>query len=874
MSDPVLNQDSIRSNDSPHFEARSLQELFCIEVFAGSGKLTAALRSLGLRDSFGIDIKLPQHLRSPIIKYNLLQPDHVKLVQDLIASPFCIYVHFAPPCGTSSRARLIQRRGRWNPPILRTDQHPDGLPHLTGVLLTRVQSANELYQVTCDLVEFCILHRKYFSVENPGRSFMWATRPFLKLTQKHLFSEVYFHHCRYGSSRRKLTKLLHNIPSFQLLEAFCDQQHTHEPWGRSPSGQWSTAEETTYPWELCRALAAKLALQLEKDGHNCTPPVFALQEASLQTMRATTDLQPRRGLPPMVPAFKQIVQQPDSQPLPENARRLTTHSRGVIASGTSGHSENIISFNKPGTTDAQKGQHSDIKNATTVGIHFSPDEFVQQALKIGHPSRLHSFFPIEMEEVVNHYLKSPAHKLALDRTEEIKRWLHLSRSTVDAEKALKATMSERRRTVLSGKNLTLFKQLLEEAGHGDRDLVKHSTQGFDLTGSLPESQVFARKVRPAAISSNELRRIADLSREGMIQTVTSSGDADLDDQLYSATLKEVSKGFLVGPLDPNTLPPGSTLTRRFGVKQKSKTRPIDDYKASFVNSSVSQTETATVHTIDHIASLIACILRFSESLDSQTELSAKTWDLADAYKQIPLSDHAFEKDAYLVVYCPQKQSADVFQQKVLPFGSVASVTAFLRVAHGIWKLGTSLLKLMWTSYFDDFFSVTSTETSRHTDMIVSSMFCLLGWRLSSDKLIDYSTMCKVLGVEFDLTMSGAGLAAVSNTAERVRELSEMLGEVVASKVLKRAEGERLRGRLQFASGQLFGRKARNNLRMISKHIASGRQTLDDSTSSALEELRVQLLDNAPRLIVGPMSDHITYMWMLRLIWMDTQVSAG
>ena len=36
--------------------------------------------------------------------------------------PFCIYVHFAPPCGTSSRARLIQRRGRWNPPIVRTDQ--------------------------------------------------------------------------------------------------------------------------------------------------------------------------------------------------------------------------------------------------------------------------------------------------------------------------------------------------------------------------------------------------------------------------------------------------------------------------------------------------------------------------------------------------------------------------------------------------------------------------------------------------------------------------------------------------------------------------------------------------------------------------------
>lgn len=562
----------------------------------------------------------------------------------------------------------------------------------------------------------------------------------------------------------------------------------------------------------------------------------------------------------MVPAFKHVIQHPSNQPLPANARHLTTHPQGVmIASGTgetSGHCENKFNPMNLETTDGDMGEHPDTSNTTTVGIHFPPDEFVQQALKIGHPSRLHLFFPCEMEEVVKHYLRSPPHKLALERTEEIKRWIDISKSTAEAEKALKSSMSERRRVVLSGKNLTLFKQLLEEAGHGDRDLVEHLAQGFDLTGSLPESQVFARKVRPAAISCNELRRIADLSREGMIQTVTSSGDPELDDQLFAATLKEVDKGFLVGPLDPNSLPPSATLTRRFGVKQKSKTRPIDDYKASFVNSSVSQTETATVHTIDHIASLIACILRFSECLDSQSELNAKTWDLADAYKQIPLSDHAFEQDAYLVVYCPQKRRAEVFQQRVLPFGSVASVTAFLRVAHGIWKLGARHFKLMWTSYFDDFFSVTSTSTARHTDLIISSMFCLLGWKLSSDKLIDYSTVFKVLGVEFDLTMSGSGLSAVSNTVERVRELSELLAEITSTKTLKRADGERLRGRLQFASGQLFGRKARNNLRSLSKHIASGRHSLDDSTSTAVEELRDQLLANAPRIITGPMSDHV------------------
>ena len=91
--------------------------------------------------------------------------------------------------------------------------------------------------------------------------------------------------------------------------------------------------------------------------------------------------------------------------------------------------------------------------------------------------------------------------------------------------------------------------------------------------------------------------------------------------------------------------------------------------------------------------------------------------------------------------------------------------AFLRVAHGIWKVGSRLLRLMWTSYFDDFLSVTAIETSRHTDLIISSLFSILGWKLSADKLIDYHTMCKVLGVEFDLRMSGQGLAAVANTGQ-------------------------------------------------------------------------------------------------------------
>ena len=702
------------------------------------------------------------------------------------------------------------------------------------MLQARVTSANQLYHITCELAETCIQLGKYFAIENPGRSFMWDTAPFKKLCQKFSLLEVFFHHCMYGSSRRKLTKFLHNIPSFQTLEIFCDNNHQHEPWGQSPAGHWRTSEETAYPWDLCRAIASKLAIQLQSDGFMCHTPAFAVQEASLLTMRAATNLQPRRGLPPMVPEYKSIVHHPVDQPLPSHARKLSTPHQGIAASEVD-------------------PSH---KQTVTIGIHYKPEEFIQRAIEIGHPTKIHSFFPTEVDEVVKQLTRCDPGTIARGRTEEIKRWVHLSKALENDETSLKSQMSYRRRAVLNGKHLSLFRRLLLDAGHADTNLVEHLCNGFDLTGGLPESGVFARRMKPAVLSCEELRRVAGICRDSLLQSVSSSGDQELDSQLYEATLKEVAKGYLIGPVDPGSLPKGATLTKRFGVKQKNKVRPIDDYKASMVNSSVAQTETATVHTIDHIAALVACFLKASDGKREGPNLVAKTWDLKDAYKQIPLSDHAYSQDSFLAVFNPKTGTAEVFQQKVLPFGSIASVTAFLRVAHGVWKLGAELLQLAWTSYFDDFFSVTHEVTARHTEFVIAAMFRLLGWNLFSEKLVDYHTVCKVLGVEFDFKLAGQGLVLVRNTEDRVKELCDEIDGILGSRVLKRTDGERLRGRLQFASGQLFGRYARNKMRQLSKHISSGRTFLSEDTVAALVALKSQFSSNLPREVSGSLSEHV------------------
>ena len=380
-----------------------------------------------------------------------------------------------------------------------------------------------------------------------------------------------------------------------------------------------------------------------------------------------------------MPEFKLITTQVDTASLPPRARKLSAPKRGYVASAA--------------------------KDQVAIGIHFSPEEFVHEALSLRHPTEQQSLFPKEVKENVTHLSTCTVHQIAIERTEQIRRWTAF------------AIDSHRIADVLKDKQLRLLDKLIKESGHEDHTLVHDLTKGFDLTGALPRSGVFSQKFRPASMTCDDLRKISELSNSVIIESLQSSGDPELDQDLFEATMKEVAKGFLEGRVCRSSLPPGSTLTKRFPVKQKNKVRPIDDYKAFLVNFAVTQNEGVTIHTIDHIAAMTSCWMK-NGNLNNRDPLVAKCWDLSDAYKQVPLSDNAFELDSYLAVYDPSSKGAKIFKQRVLPFGSIASVTAFLRVSLAIWKIGSSLLKLMWSAYFDDFLCLARESEAKHVDFCV------------------------------------------------------------------------------------------------------------------------------------------------------------
>ena len=122
------------------------------------------------------------------------------------------------------------------PRPLRTEQERDRIDGLTSAELTRVLSANCLY----DLLAACILatvkRNIVHIVENPRSSLFWRTRGWSRV--KHLFQYTAFSACAYGNRRPKMTALASTDARFSVFSKGCPgpscSDH-HLPWSVTAS---------------------------------------------------------------------------------------------------------------------------------------------------------------------------------------------------------------------------------------------------------------------------------------------------------------------------------------------------------------------------------------------------------------------------------------------------------------------------------------------------------------------------------------------------------------------------------------------------------------------------------------------------------------
>ena len=830
------------------------------------------------RNSFGVDHHVAG-AKSRVICLDLSKKENQQLVSQWAASDLCLWTHFGVPCGTASKARCIRMsKKKHGPPPLRSHRFPLGLPTLKGSNLARVRAANNLYSFTMSLIKKLDRLGKIWTLENQFSSLLWETPYWVSVREEISPFVIELDYCMFGGKRRKHTAIATNCSSLVSLNRLCDQQHDHAPWTYE-AGKFATSEEASYPPEFCKAMAVAVFQHLAKsfqwtDVHEKSKK---LKVSALATI--ATGGQPNRYVPPVVSEFACIVCLDfcDLNALTTDTKRHTTSGLWLQADNTGTKvflpegskvlrtAKSVIQGEKPfcikvdikpskQISDAadlhnSPTRHWDLQQCVTrfnlrcrcqqlgkgsckckrinfevfgeqavFGIRWSPEDFIEQAIEIGHPSNIFSGLTEEVKNAVDVVATWHPAQVILLRKKWLHRWLQEAPKLERKDADIKANASQERLAILKSKKLALLDAMLEEEKYPDKSIAGDILRGFDLVGSIPSSEVLPKKFSPATISVQELETSAMKSREALRHMTRSSGSRELDCKLWDKTQDELAKGWLVGPIEWHSLPQRAVVSRRFPVEQSGKVRPIDDYSQSQVNMTIFSEETASVDSIDYVCSIMCLLMRRLGDGGNDTNIVARSLDLSSAYRQLTVAESS--KDyAHIAVFDPHQKKPVVYRQVAMPFGSKAAVNGFIRCARCLQWLAATCLAIPLSCYFDDYILTATPQLAENTEASMTILLTMLGWAFdrTGPKSDSFSHMVQALGVVFHLTDSVHGMINISNTDKRLTEILELLDETLERNTLTVKQAQVLRGRLAFSDAFIFGRAGKSALQEISRH---------------------------------------------------------
>ena len=761
------------------------------------------------------------------------------------------------------------------PQPLRSETHPDGLASMNYLNRRRVWSANVLYKYVTDLAQYCLEVGKIVVIENPRSSLYWRTSFFAPLRGKLTYTA--HQACAYGSDRPKWTVLAHNTQSLLSLCKTCPglgKDHHHKPWGivknHNNGHAFSTSEETAYPMPLAYAIAFAIATELIDRGW--TPPVQELtrpEDVSYHYLRAIVGVQPKSSkIPPILSEYSHVasVLVPEAglpigygqqlkaqfQTVPAGSKLLKKPPLRLIGGKLNNHPNPNNPLVSPGVSpDNKPCPSTKAGDLAHFGVYRTGEQFVKAAVRAGHPVGNEARLPAPLQEAVNFIASRSCYAVAKDRNSTLAFWLGRAKALHAEELKLHACLPTSLQEILAPKRLLLWREMMTYYGYPDTEVFDEVVAGIDLAGPVIPVKAFDPCFKPAKVSVSELARSAPASRVAMLASVRSSGDPEIDATVFSKTMEELECGWLEGPLEPCELLADAVISRRFGIKQTSgdswKVRLIDDFSASGVNDTV-QVESATkLHTLDIAAALCMELLRVSGSC----QWMGKTIDLSAAYRQLGVAPGS-KWASYIAVYDPNSEQPKVFAMRALPFGASKSVYSFLRVAHSLWWLGCKALHFTWSNFFDDFITFARSQEAELVAGAALQFFNLLGWLVSlGEKNLPFCEKFKALGIEVDCGNWIGGRVLFANTEKRVCELVATIESALKRGWLSRQEALVLRGRMQFAKAQMWGRSAKICLAAVTAHAYSvSGPTLGEHTKTALSVFKACLQDARPREITA------------------------
>eukprot|EP00971_Amphidinium_carterae_P169356 3355600-Amphidinium_carterae.1 len=457
-----------------------------------------------------------------------------------------------------------------------------------------------------------------------------------------------------------------------------------------------------------------LAQAAAECGHNIIPGMG--DRSTDPGVQHALDRQPRRGAPPIISEFAQTFSI-------------------VLPASTDAKVGSVVWLPDRNTyvkiLDAVIG--GDGGTACQVGLWRTSLEFVSLALVTEHPFNSTALMHEFTKSAIDRITELGVAAVVKDRESNLIRFRRMAKLFAREEEEIHKNMSPGRASVLEGKNILLFRAMLEEVRAPDAQVAALLQDGIPLVGELSRSGYFPHAPRSAATSTSDLAKMAPRLRKAVIEVMGPSGDSELDHAVANGTDEEVAKGWLRGPFleDDVCREFGDEwiCSRRFAVRQSHKVRLIDDLSISRVNKGVSTAEKIELQGVDCL--LAACRYWFRQQGDDREPLLGKCVDLEGAYRQLAIRDEDY-KFAVLAVWRPELGAVRFYSMRAVPFGAVASVYCFLRFSLSLQLILAKLFHIPLTSYFDDFAILSTPYLEGSTDATVKEVFELLGWRVSTN----------------------------------------------------------------------------------------------------------------------------------------------
>ncbi|CAE7228052.1 unnamed protein product [Symbiodinium sp. CCMP2592] len=771
-----------------------LDSLMFLDVFCGTGGLCASLRQLSMKLSVGFDRHAQRGCKCPVISLDLTKAGSRAILLDLLKQPHVVACHLSPPVTTSGAGLLGPRSG-----VLRNATHPEGLPGLQGTDLELVQGANALFAMCAEVWHLCWNHGVFCSIAHPSRSIMWLTAA-LRSCQSSPFLSTSLHQCMFGSYRRKATRLLHTVPYLQKLGVTCDGAHAHEPW-RSPAQ--NQTKDAGFPPMLCKAFAQALVDQLIACGARA--PARSLENASLSLSlgaRVATATQPSgRKIPPLVSEFARTVKvsgPADQLPCTSKTKLVSTWAvpKTVLC-------QPFLQSLPPGSKC--------IRASPFVPRGLAPASDVPEVTLgagLGSPDSPCPCHPAPAEGVV---LGSPD-SLAPQCQPVPALPLNTSSATPNVKPGLELLFgipwspSEFVEQACKAKHPRSLDQGVPAGMSACIDrLCEHSSVSVarDRTAELRKWVLRKKELDESFDGPEHCKKVlAGKPMKLFGEMVEAAGHADVN------LVRDIQHGFdLLGEIPSSSVLPKKTTVASLSIEDVRIATPANQRAIWETTRTCRDPEiTSEVYrltleerdkgwltgpfTLADVPETAIITRRFG------VRQGVTTTATGVAAKIRPIDDFT---ESLANLSCTCAETIDPHSVNVI-------VAGILKRCKLLRKSGKdALLHIHWSVFFDDFVAVSSPEEK--------------------------------------------GLLRVQNTEARKRELVSTIEAIVQHGGAHAKELECLRGRLQFAESQVFGRGAAQRMRAISKAMKlSGFVVLDDSLTEALLFLKDRVLHGEARMI--------------------------